>query len=208
MKTKVKNLLKICIFIALITLNTRDISPNSQHINENEMVPFYLKVKREGELNNFNKKLKKEKPYLFVLGIRESWEGPDTIPNYTAYNKFGYLGAWQIHVSYLPSLGIHGVTLEEFIKNPDGVFPFEIQLQAVETLIEKNIDHLGWYFDYYPGKRARGINITKEGMIYGAHLGGAYGLKKFLRYGINPSDVYGTSIKDYLNYKNTFWYQL
>jgi len=45
-------------------------------------------------------------------------------------------------------------------------------------------------------------------MIYAAHLGGAYGLKKFLKYGKNPKDYYGTSIKDYLNYKYTFWYQL
>jgi len=199
---------KIILFLLFLFLSTENISPHAP--DDEKLGPCYLKHKRISELKIFNEKLKKEKPNLFVLGVRESWEKSmiDTIPNYEVWNDFGYIGAWQIHVKYLPSLGIHGVTLEGFKENPDEVFPFEIQLQAVETLIERNINHLGWYFDYYPGRRARGVNITEEGMIYGAHLGGAYGLKKFLRYGINPRDDFGTSIKDYLNYKNTFWYQL
>lgn len=202
---------KMILFLLFLFLNMKTISPFSTL--DNEMSLFYLKFKRISELEQFNKKLKKEKPDLFVLGVQESfsWKNAfneNIVPNYNVWNEFGYIGAWQIHAKYLPSLGIYGVTFEEFKENPDDVFPFEIQLLALERLINNNINNLGWYYDYYPGKRARGVNITEEGMIYAAHLGGARGLKRFLKYGKNPKDYYKTSIKDYLDYKNTFWYQL
>ncbi len=125
----------------------------------------------------------------------------DSVPNYKVYNKYGYIGAWQIHVSYLERLGIYGVTFEEFKNDPDGVFPFELQLQAISVMIKRNINHLGWMYDYYPGKIVYGVKVTEEGMIYAAHLGGAGGLKKFFKYGRNPKDANGVSIKDYLDYK-------
>lgn len=200
------------LFLLFLFLSMENISTSSSN-NIDEIGPYYLKYKRVRELEIFNEKLKKENPDLFVLGVKESFSWKlalhgNIVPNYEVWNDFGYIGAWQIRVKYLPSLGIHGVTLEEFKENPDEVFPFEVQLLAIETLINKNIDNLGWYYDYYPGKRTRGVTITEEGMIYAAHLGGANGLKRFFKYGKNPRDYYGTSIKDYLNYKNTFWYQL
>ena len=207
---KIKKITKISILSLLfLIISIGTISPSNSYLNrKRNLGPEILKIKRKIELNKFNIKLRNEKPDLFILAMRESALGKDTVPNYKAYNKFGYIGAWQIHVSYLPSLGIYGVTLEDFINNPDETFPFEVQLQAVENLITKNIEYLGWYYDYYPGKRAHGIRITEEGMIFAAHLGGVWGLKKFLRTGRNPRDAYGTSIRDYLDYKNTFWYQI
>ena len=204
---KIKKITKFTAFLILLLAICVETGSPYPHGDKTHIGAIYLKHKREVELREFNLKLRSEKPDLFVLAVRES-AFRDTFPNYKVHNEFGYIGAWQIHVSYLPSLGIHGVTLESFIKNPDEVFPFELQLQAIETLIEKNISYLGWYYDYYPGKRARGVRITEEGMIYAAHLGGAWGLKKFLLYGKNPTDAYGTSIKDYLDYKNTFWYKI
>lgn len=206
-KTPTKRFLTI---VLMLVLFQGVLVPYGRKEDPREIGKRYLEYKREKELIEFNIKLKKEHPDLFVLAMRESvlTHIGDTVPNYNAYNKFGYIGAWQIHVKYLPSLGVNGVTLEEFIKDPDNTFPPELQLYAIQNLIHKNIEYLGWYFEYYPGKRARGVNITEEGMLYAAHLGGAWGLKQFLKEGRNPSDAFGTSIKDYLDYKNTFWYTL
>lgn len=209
---KIKTLTKRFLTVLLILfLSGKILSPGKGRIEDPKIIGArYMEIKREIELTEFNLKLKKEHPDLFVLAMRESalTHLGDTVPNYKAYNKLGYLGAWQIHWKYLPSLGVYGVTYEDFLEDPDNTFPFEVQIYAVQQLINKNIKYLGWYYDYYPGKRARGVNITEEGMIYAAHLGGAWGLKKFLKYGNNPKDIYGTSIKDYLDYQNTFRYQL
>jgi hypothetical protein len=205
-----KNLLKVfLVFLFILFLNVKVFSPTA-YIDKREIGERCLEVKREIEIREFNKRLKEEHPHLYVLAMRESalTHLGDTVPNYNVYNKYGYIGAWQINVHYLPSLGIHGVTFEEFKEDPDNVFPPEAQLYAVQNLVKKNIEYLGWYYKYYPGKRARGVHITEEGMIYAAHLGGSYGLKRFLKYGNNPRDVFGTSIKDYLDYQNTFWYKL
>jgi len=212
LKSKQKSLLKCFLTILFLVLSINDMSPGmGVEEDPKEIGTRAQKMKREHELNEFNDRLKNENPDLFVLAMRESAlpQIGDTVPNYKVYNKLGYIGAWQIHVDYLPSLGIHGVTFDEFKEDPDGIFPFEVQLYAIQQLVENNKEYLGWYLDYYPGKNARGVSkITEEGMLYAAHLGGAYGLKKFLKYGYNPSDINGTSIKDYLNYKNTFLYQL
>jgi len=196
------------IILTILTITTTTIAPEAPPIDKFARGARYLELKRERELNEFNKILKEEHPDLFVLAMRESAliHKGDSVPNYKVYNKLGYIGAWQIHWSYLESMGIYGVTFENFIEDPDGVFPFEVQLYAIQFMIHKNIEYLGWYYEYYPGRRVRGVNITEEGMVFAAHLGGAWGLKKFLKNGNNPHDINGTTIKDYLDYKNTFRY--
>ena len=178
-----------CLLFLIFSLSS--MAPTGPPLDKVKASAQIQEMKRERELNAFNKKLKEEYPDLFVLAMRESALSRDSVPNYKVYNKFGYLGAWQIHWKYLPSLGIYGVTMEDFIEDPDNTFPFEVQLQAIETLIGQNKKYLGWYLEYYPGKHAQGVNITEEGMLYAAHLGGAGGLKKFLRTGHNPSDAFG-----------------
>lgn len=147
-------------------------------------------------LDNFNQNLKDNQLGLYMLAVRES------SLNYEAYNPWGFIGAWQMNIKYLPQYGFGYFTLEEFKSDPD-IFPPELQLIAIKRLIEDNKKSLASYM-WYIGKTVHGVEITEAGIIYGSHLGGASGMKRFLRYGSNPRDKYGTSIKDYVNYKNTF----
>lgn len=156
--------------------------------------------------NKFNKDLKQEYPELFILAMRESarTDRGDTIPNYAAYNRYGYIGAWQINIKYLPSYGIHYLTLDAFKEDPD-LFPPELQLLVIKKMTAKNMQHLEPYFKYI-GKEYRGVQITAEGMMFAAHLAGAGGTQRFFRYGHDPADSNGTRLSHYLDYQNTFHY--
>ena len=46
----------------------------------------------------------------------------------------------------------------------------------------------------------RQVDVTIDGLVAVAHLGGKTGLKKFLESNgkYNPADAYGTTLKDYL----------
>ena len=161
--------------------------------------------KRTDQIERFNEFLKQEKSSLFVLAMRESArpDKGDTVPNFKAWNRFGFVGAWQINIKYMDYLDIPSFTMQEFIEDPDRVFPPELQLIAVERLIEKNKHYLRDYW-HYIGKKVRGIDVTEEGIIFAAHLAGHRGVKNFFNNGRNPKDAYGTKLTDYLNYKKTF----
>lgn len=164
--------------------------------------------KRAHQISEFNRSLKQEKPSLYILAMRESARPDlgDTVPNYKAWNKFGFVGAWQINIKYMEYLEIPPFTMQEFISAPDSVFPPELQLIAVERLIQKNKHYLRDYW-HFVGKKVRGIEITEDGVIFAAHLAGHRGVKNFFNYGRNPKDAYGTRLTDYLNYQKTFYYE-
>lgn len=63
--------------------------------------------------------------------------------------------------------------------------------------IDQNIERLG--LNRFEGQTVSGVPITRDGIRAMAHLGGIGGAKKFLESGgkNNPSDVYGTSLRDY-----------
>lgn len=130
--------------------------------------------------------------FINDLGQRESGN------NWLCINRIGCFGEWQFAESTLRYLGFRKITLKQFKKNPD-IFPRELQVKALKTLIRINLVLLTDY-EHFIGDSIKGILITKSGMIAASHLGGARSLKMFLNSNgrINPKDLFGTSIFDYL----------
>jgi hypothetical protein len=130
--------------------------------------------------------------FINDLGHRESGN------NWLSVNRIGCFGEWQFAESTLRYLGFRNITLKKFKADPN-IFPKELQLKALMTLIEVNQGYLADY-EHYIGNSIKGIEITRSGMIAASHLGGAGSLIKFLDSDgkINKKDVFGTSIRDYL----------
>lgn len=200
--------LTILVFIYSISFNSKAPIQDELFIRPWKSKKLTIEDRAIKELEIFNIALRKYEPDLFVLAMQESsrMDLGDTVPNYEAHNVYGYIGAWQIGVQYLESLGIPKLTLVEFIEDPSR-FPPELQLIAVKRLIKKNLMYLRGYENYL-GSYVMGIEVTRTGIIYAAHLGGAGGTARFLKYGYNPSDAFGGTIAYYMNYENTFAYKL
>jgi hypothetical protein len=130
----------------------------------------------------------------FIKDLGYSESGND----WKCINRIGCFGEWQFNESTLRYLGYKSVTLRKFRKDPD-VFPREVQLKALKTLIRVNMVLLTDYY-HFIGDSIRGVQITKSGMIAASHLGGAGSLQKYLntKGRVNNRDVLGTSIYDYL----------
>ena len=132
--------------------------------------------------------------YRFIndLGFRESGN------NWLCINQIGCFGEWQFAESTLRYLGFRKITLRKFKADPS-IFPREIQIGALKALIRVNLIYLKDY-EHYIGHSIKGITVTKSGMIAASHLGGAGSLMKFLdsKGKINPKDLFGTSVSDYL----------
>jgi hypothetical protein len=145
-------------------------------------IEFAERKYHESELSRFVKD----------LGYRESGN------NWMSINLIGCFGEWQFAESTLKYLGFTKITLKKFRAHPD-IFPRDLQLEALKTLIKVNLALLSDY-EHFIGDSIRGIPITRSGMIAAAHLGGAGTLQKFLstRGSIDRQDVLGTSISDYL----------
>jgi hypothetical protein len=126
------------------------------------------------------------------LGLRESGN------NWLSVNEIGCFGKWQFHESTLSFLGYRKITLKKFMENP-GIFPPDLQMKALKNLIKVNLAFLMKY-EHFIGDSIDGVRITRSGMIAASHLGGAGSMQKFLnsKGAINPKDVFGTSISDYL----------
>jgi hypothetical protein len=130
--------------------------------------------------------------FINDLGRRESGN------NWLSINRIGCFGEWQFAESTLRYLGYRTITLKKFKAHPE-IFPRELQMKALKTLIEVNLIYLAKY-EQFIGVSIKNIVITKSGMIAASHLGGAGSLVKFLDSNgkINKKDVFGTSIYDYL----------
>ena len=130
--------------------------------------------------------------FINDLGHRESGN------NWLCVNRIGCFGEWQFAESTLRYLGYRKITLRKFKSNPD-IFPREMQIEALTTLIKVNLIYLIDY-EHFIGDSIKGVVITKSGMIAASHLGGAGSLKKFLNSNgrVNKKDIFETSIRDYL----------
>lgn len=118
--------------------------------------------------------------------------------NWQCVNLIGCFGEWQFAEKTLHYLGHKHITARKFKKDPS-IFPPDLQLQALKSLIRVNLVSLKDY-ERFAGDTIRGVVITRSGMIAASHLGGARSLKLFLnsKGRINKADVLGTSISDYL----------
>jgi len=130
----------------------------------------------------------------FISDLGNSESGND----WKCINRIGCFGEWQFDESTLKYLGYKSVTLRKFRENTE-VFPREMQLKALRTLIRVNMVLLTDYC-HFIGDSIGGVRITKSGMIAASHLGGAGSLQRYLNTGgrINNRDVLGTSMRDYL----------
>ena len=156
---------------------------------------FRLKLEEFRSLSVYvDKKFHESEYSRFIndLGYRESAN------NWVSINLIGCFGEWQFAESTLKYLGFKKITLKKF-RGSHAIFPRDMQIKALETLIKVNLVFLTDY-EHFIGDSIRGVRITKSGMIAASHLGGAGALKKFLDTNgkINHKDVLGTSIYDYL----------
>jgi hypothetical protein len=128
-----------------------------------------------------------------TLGASESGNDP------TRVNTLGYMGTWQFGKArlkdYMEDTG-EEFDNETFLADPklqSRVFGWHVN--NIHNYITKN--NLGSYI----GKEINGVPVTLNGLTAVAHLGGNFGMKKFLESGgeYNPADAYGTSLTDYLN---------
>jgi hypothetical protein len=126
------------------------------------------------------------------LGLKESNNNP------AAINCIGCFSEYQFKESTLRVIGYAHITLKRFKNNP-GVFPPDVQRQALQALVKTNWAQLHAY-QWYIGQTINGVIITKAGLLAAAHLGGVGGVKLFLLSGgrVNRHDINNTTIKNYL----------
>ena len=118
--------------------------------------------------------------------------------DYEVVNKEGYMGAYQFGEDRLKDYKKatkSTFSKDEFLENEelqDKVFDWHVN-DITEYMSEKGLD--SWI-----GQKILGVEVTKDGLIAVAHLGGKSGLKKFLESDgeYNPEDSQGTSLLDYL----------
>ena len=87
------------------------------------------------------------------------------------------------------------MTQEEFRNDP------EAQARVERWHIEDIADYITRRnLDQYVGQTINGVEVTPQGMIAVAHLGGPNSLRRFLTSNgeYNPSDELGTSLTDYM----------
>ena len=108
------------------------------------------------------------------------------------------MGWYQFAPGTLSYLGYDYITPAKFKRNPD-IFPPEMQVEVLKALIRCNEAELERYICYV-GKKINGITITKSGLLAGAHIGGARGVKLYLLSDgkINRRDMNGTTIGRYI----------
>jgi hypothetical protein len=149
----------------------------------------WKKISRDAENKLHEKEFMR---FINDLGYRESRN------NWLSVNRIGCFGEWQFAESTLKYLGFKKITLRRFRKDPL-IFPRELQIKALESLIKVNSCYLKKH-EHYEGTIVRGIRVTRSGMIAASHLGGAGSLKKFLDSGgrINKRDSFGTPVSEYL----------
>ena len=147
--------------------------------------------------------------FLNDLGARESGG------NYKAFNKFGYVGKYQMGETALidagyyskPSrkynndwsgffLGKDGVnSIQDFLNKPNAQENAQIIFKKKQWIYLKSVGVLN-YLDLI----INNIIITPSGILAGAHLKGAGGVIQYLKSNgkNNPKDGFNTSIESYI----------
>jgi len=128
-----------------------------------------------------------DKEYLVKLAGRESNYNP------TVKNKFGYYGLYQFGDSALKDIG---ETRQSFTDSAT-------QNNGALKLAKLNESRLQNVMSEFVGKKFRGLNITRNGILAAAHLLGAGKVQKWFSEekpdAKDYHDGFGTKIEEYLN---------
>jgi hypothetical protein len=118
---------------------------------------------------------------------------------YHVYNKYGYIGRYQFGYSARKATGYGNIHFSDFVKNPE-IWKPEDQDAAMIRLLKINEKHLSEVIKLAEtgNLTIRGVQITKSGILAGAHLAGFAGVKRYFAHNYNAKDVYGTSVEDYI----------
>lgn len=146
--------------------------------------------------------------FLNDLGARESGG------NYKAFNKYGYAGKYQmsemalIDSGYYRKKGNYNNDWSGEFTGKDGIYSIKDFLnnpkaqENAQMIFKKR----QWGYlkavgaDKFVGKVINGFEITKSGLLAGAHLKGAGSVSNYLKSGgvNNPKDAFGTSVESYM----------
>lgn len=177
---------KLLIILVLICVSLAAKAPPLGEYSKDVRTHLYWKelqkVKQEKELRRF----------LLALAIRESAN------NWKSINSYNYIGKYQFGRAALKDVGLGHITAQKFKQNPN-IFNEELQDVAAKALMDRNEYYLR-NFMHTIGSTIGGIEITKSGLLAAAHLGGAGGVKSFLKSNGKKDfkDGYGTPISSYL----------
>lgn len=131
------------------------------------------------------------KNYLLFTQAVGKRESSNQYDNGTNMPFWGY---YQIGPSVRETLKIK-LTWKQF--KADSLYQDQVMYQNLKYN-EKRIKQA--YFDYFIGKKIKGVTITHSGILAGAHLAGGGGVRRFLATNgkYNPSDAFGTKLSDYI----------
>jgi len=172
--------------LVFVTISTVCTAPTiGYRIKMDNFRRLYEYVQRRHFESEFSK-------FINDLGFSESGN------NWQSVNRIGCFGEWQFAEKTLHHLGHKNITVKKFKADPS-IFPPELQLKVLKSLIKMNMVYLKNY-DHFVGDTIRGVVITRSGMIAACHLGGPTSLKLFLnsKGRINRQDAFGTTMADYL----------
>lgn len=123
--------------------------------------------------------------FLYDIGKKESNN------NYLESDNPGYYGKYQFSKLAIEDVGIT-VSCDEFLNNPC------LQEEAMIKRLSKSHDRLRPLIKKYNGTFIDGVMVTESGILAGSHIGGVYGVSKFLQSSYDPADRFGTRISDYV----------
>ena len=141
-----------------------------------------------------------------MAGLPPSLIGTESGGNWQAQNSevgaggaIGHFGRGQFGQARLQDAmdaGVipQGMTPQQFMDDPAAQLRVETWHDAdIQGFISRN------GLDRYYGQTVGGVMMTPGGMLAIAHLGGNGGLRRYLESGgqYNPSDSFGTSLRDY-----------
>ena len=120
--------------------------------------------------------------------------------NYMIVNQEGYMGAYQFGNARLTDF--KNATGKDFT-NQEFLESQELQDEIFDWHTNDIVSYINTKgLDKYIGTEVDGVIITLNGLVAAAHLGGRYGMRKYVESGFdeqfNEKDSNGTSLLDYI----------
>ena len=147
--------------------------------------------------------------FLNDLGARESGG------NYKAFNKYGYVGKYQMGEAALVDAGFYTKASKRYNNDWSGTFTGKDGVYSIQDFLNNKQSQENaqiifkkkqWGYlkavgaDKYVGKTINGYQITPSGLLAGAHLKGAGSVITYLKSGGTNigKDAFGTSVESYM----------